>query len=66
MLYKQLAVKIADVYHNDMNIKRKVNASPEFYRALVWETGIISNPEQFDCGINPAYDKLITELEQLF
>ena len=66
MLYKRLALKIVDVYNNNKSIHNKVNRSPEFYRALVWETGIILNPEQFDCGINPAYDKLITELEQLF
>jgi hypothetical protein len=66
MLYKRIALKIADVYHNNKSIQNKVNKSPEFYRALVWETGIILNPEQFDCGLNPEYDKLINELEELF
>lgn len=65
-LYRKLAIRIKDVYDSNASIRKKVHKSPEFYRALVWETGIILNPEQFDSGFNPAYDQLINELEKLF
>jgi hypothetical protein len=65
MLYEKLAKKIIDVYNTNKTIQKKVNASPEFYRALVWETGIIKNPQQFDSGVNPEYDKLIKELVKI-
>lgn len=61
----ETAIKIFNVYLTNEEVRNKVNTSPEFYRALVHETGIISNPNEFEDEQDEDYDALVFELERL-
>ena len=59
---KELAAKMLHVYYNDTDIRESVDNSPEFYRALVYETGVISDPSEVDG--TTTWDELIDALEE--
>jgi hypothetical protein len=58
-----LAVRILNVYYTDSYIKGLVDASPEMYRALIYETEIIADPIELDG--TEEYDLLVNELERI-
>jgi hypothetical protein len=58
------AERIVHVYLTDPEIKQRVDDSPEPYRALIWETGIVPNPQEIDGS--EEYDLLVDELEKIW
>jgi len=62
MLAATLARIIIDRYHTDPYYRRTVNESPEFYRALIWESKLFDN-EAFD-GTD-EYHQLVDALEEI-
>ena len=65
MNYKQIAKQIIDVYNSDEKIKELVDNSPEPYRALVWETGIVQDPASIDNG-SKIYDNIVNALQKIW
>jgi hypothetical protein len=61
--YRRAAKKMIQVYETNPEVKAEVDASPEFYRAMVYETGVIANPEKIDGSTH--YHKLVDELESI-
>jgi hypothetical protein len=61
--YRRVARKMIQVYKTVPEVKAEVNASPEFYRAMVYVTGVITNPEKIDG--TTQYDKIVDELESI-
>ena len=62
MLAEALARIIIDRYHSDRDYRTAVNESPEFYRALIWESKHFDN-EAFD-GTN-EYHQLVDALDNM-
>lgn len=61
-----IAHKIFDVYDTNSDVQTRVDASPEFYRALVHETGVIKDPKHLDSvDEEEAYMELVRELERI-
>ena len=60
---KKLAKDVFKIYLTNDEVAYRVNSSPEFYRALVWETKLVANVEDFDG--TTEYWMLIEELEAL-
>jgi|694.fasta_scaffold00178_19 hypothetical protein len=61
--YRGLARKMVQIYKTVPEVKAAVDDSPEFYRAMVYVTGVITNPEEIDG--TPQYDKIVDELESI-
>ena len=64
MNYRLIAEQIVNVYLTDLEIQQKVDNSPEPYRALIWETGIIPNPHEIDGS--DEYNLIVDELEKIW
>jgi hypothetical protein len=62
--YRRAARKMIQVYKTNPSVKAEVDASPEFFRAMVYATGVIANPERLDGTTH--YHKLVDELESIF
>lgn len=62
--YRRAARKMIQVYKTNPEVKAEVDASPEFYRAMVYVTGVITNPEKIDGTTH--YHKIVDELESIF
>lgn len=63
--FTDLADKIADEYDYDQAYRREVNESPEFYRALIWNSKFLETDlDDFDG--TEDYHRLVDELEEIF
>lgn len=60
----QIAEKMMDVFREDEEIRNKILSSPEPYRAIVWETGIVADPQNFDG--TEEYDQVVEHLEEMW
>ena len=62
-LARALARIIINRYHDDEEYRLRVNISPEFYRALVWESDLFENVIEFD-GTD-EYVELVDAIEDI-
>lgn len=62
--YRRIAKAMIQVYETDPKVKAKVDNSPEFFRAMVYETGVVKNPRQLDGTTH--YLRIVDELESIF
>lgn len=64
MHVKQLAQLIVNEYSNNKELASSVDSNPEPIRAMIYESGLVSNPEQLDG--TPLYAQLADAIEELY
>lgn len=58
------AIRILHVYLTNNEVRERIDASPECYRALIHTTGIITDPIEFEED-EDEYWGLVYELERI-
>lgn len=61
LIASQIYVKLC----TDKAFEEQCNASPEFYRCAMHESGLVPNVQQLDSGDATDYWKIVTALEYL-
>ena len=61
---RKLAVQILNKYYTDKALEKLVNLSPEPYRTMIYESGLVPNAEKIDG--TPAYGAIVDELERIW
>jgi hypothetical protein len=64
MHIKQLAQQIVNEYTSNKELAATVDSNPEPIRCMIYESGLISNPEQLDG--TPLYHQLVDAIEEIY